>query len=63
MFFFMIELKALKILKRYATMFALQISGADMTNITLNYQIFVYFDIDIQFKLNFTNFIYVDNIS
>ena len=63
MFLFMIELKAMKILKRYATMFALQISGADMTNITLNYQIFVYFDIDIQFKLNFTNFIYVDNIS
>ena len=35
-----------------------------MTNIILNYQIFVYFDIDIHFKLNSTNFIYVDdNIS
>jgi hypothetical protein len=44
-------------------MFALQILSANMTNIIFNYQIFVYFDIDIHFKLNFTNFIYVDNIS
>ena len=63
MFLFMIELKAMKILKRYATMFALQILSANMTNIIFNYQIFVYFDIDIHFKLNFTNFIYVDDIS